>query len=415
MDPVAFARIARRIADASLGGLTEGEILADFCTALNEADVPVQRAVLGADTLHPVLAGRIFGWKQGEDGIILHEFGRSTTEEGERKWRESPFHHLEQSGASQLRVRIAGHNGDFPFPIVTDLAAEGYTDFLVTMTRFGDKAIIGQLDSIYASWSTGSEGGYSERQIEMLEALIPFAAAAIRSASVRRIADTLAETYLGRDAARRVLSGTITRGEAERISAALWFSDLRGFTRLSDTVSPELIMPLLNDYAGAAVAAVHQHGGEVLKFMGDGILAIFRNDGLRHSDLEAATHGALRALCQAQKNLRDVRNRRANAGLPVADMTVALHVGDVLYGNFGGEDRLDFTVVGPAVNELSRIAGMVRVVDQPAILSAAFRQAAGGLKDKAVSLGRYALRGVETPQELFTLDPEFLRAKLMAA
>jgi adenylate cyclase len=159
MDPVAFARIARRIADASLGGLTEGEILADFCTALNEADVPVQRAVLGADTLHPVLAGRIFGWKQGEDGIILHEFGRSTTEEGERKWRESPFHHLEQSGASQLRVRIAGHNGDFPFPIVTDLAAEGYTDFLVTMTRFGDKAIIGQLDSIFASWSTGSEGG----------------------------------------------------------------------------------------------------------------------------------------------------------------------------------------------------------------------------------------------------------------
>src|SRR3546814_10861539 len=114
MDPAAFARIARRIADASLVGLNEGDILADFCTALNEVDIPVSRAVLGADTLHPVLAGRIFGWKRDEAGIILHEFGRSTTEEGERKWRESPFHHLEQTGAAQLRVRIDGHNGEFP-------------------------------------------------------------------------------------------------------------------------------------------------------------------------------------------------------------------------------------------------------------------------------------------------------------
>ncbi|WP_341704203.1 adenylate/guanylate cyclase domain-containing protein [Ferrovibrio sp.] len=409
MDPAVFARIARRIADASLGGLTEGEILADFCTALNAADIPVGRALLGADTLHPVLAGRIFGWKRDQDETILHEFGRSATVEGERKWRESPFYHLEQSGAAQLRVRIDGHNGDYPFPVVTDLAAEGYTDYVVTMTRFGDKAVIGQLDSIYASWATDTGGGFTEMQIGMLEALIPFAAAAVRSASVRRIADTLAETYLGRDAARRVLSGTITRGEAERISAALWFSDLRGFTRLVDTVTPELIMPLLNDYAGAVVAAIHRHGGEVLKFMGDGVLAIFRNDGERHTDLEAATHDALRALCESQANLREVRNRRANAGLPVADMSIALHVGDVLYGNFGGEDRLDFTVVGPAVNELSRIAGMARSVDQPAILSAAFRQAAGGLKDKAISLGRYALRGVEMPQELFTLDAAFLR------
>jgi adenylate cyclase len=222
---------------------------------------------------------------------------------------------------------------------------------------------------------------------------------------VRRIADTLAETYLGRNAARRVLSGTIGRGEAERISAALWFSDLRGFTRLVDTVSPELIMPLLNDYAGAAVAAVHAHDGEVLKFMGDGVLAIFRDDG----NLENACRAALNALKSCTKELRSVRNQRANAGLPVTDMSVALHVGEVLYGNFGGEDRLDFTVVGPAVNELSRISGMARSVDQPAILSAAFRAAAGGLREECVSLGRYALRGVEAPQELFTLDPALLR------
>src|SRR3546814_1411055 len=119
-----------------------------------------------SDVCSSDLAGRIFGWKRDEAGIILHEFGRSTTEEGERKWRESPFHHLEQTGAAQLRVRIDGHNGEFPFPVVTDLAAEGYTDLLVTMTRFGDKAIIGQLDSIFASWR-------SEEHTSELKSLMP--------------------------------------------------------------------------------------------------------------------------------------------------------------------------------------------------------------------------------------------------
>lgn len=409
MDPASFARTVRQIADASLAGLSEGEILSSFCAALNNAGIPVSRALLGADTLHPVLAGRIFEWYRDKSEVGLHEFGRSSTMDGEPKWLQSPFYHLEQTRGTKVRCRIVGQNGDWRFPVLADLAAQGYTDYLATQTWFGEKGIIGQLDSIYASWSTNDPDGFSDDHLAALDDLIPFVAAAVRSASVRRIADTLAETYLGRDAARRVLSGTIGRGDAERISAALWFSDLRGFTRLVDTVESDLIMPLLNDYVGAAVAAIHANGGEVLKFMGDGVLAIFRKDGQRNSNIAAACNDALAALRGAVKSLREVRNRRANAGLPVTDMSVALHVGDLLYGNFGGEDRLDFTVVGPAVNELSRISGMTRSVDQPAILSAAFRAAAGGLQAEAVSLGRYALRGVEAPQELFTLDPAWLR------
>lgn len=409
MDPVVFTKIARCVADASLDGSTEGEILACFGNALNEAGIPVTRAMLGADTLHPVLAGRIFIWHRDIPDVGLHEFGRSTTAEGDRKWRESPFYYLETSGESLFRFRLLGHNGDYPYPVLSELAQQGFTDYLVTMTRFGEKGVIGQLDSVYASWATTSDAGYTDAQLETLKALIPFAAAAVRGASVRRIADTLAETYLGRDAARRVLSGTIGRGDAERISAALWFSDLRGFTKLVDTVSPNLIVPLLNDYAGAAVSAIHAQGGEVLKFVGDGVLAIFRSNDHESASLRDACHAALLALRECRKNLREVRNRRANAGLPVTEMSVALHVGEALYGNFGGEDRLDFTVVGPAVNELSRISGLARSVEQPVIFSAAFRQAAGGLQEKAVSLGRYALRGVESPQELFTLDPILLR------
>jgi adenylate cyclase len=405
MDSKVFTDIARSIADASLNGHSEGEILGHFCTNLNAAGIPVKRALLGADTLHPVLAGRIFSWHADKQDVELFEFGRSVTEEGQRKWQSSPFYHLETNGGDTFRFRLLGSNGDYPFPVLPELAEQGYTDYLVTMTRFGERAVIGQLNSIYASWTTMHEEGYSDRQIEVLNALIPFAAAAVRSASVRRIAETVAETYLGRNAAMRVLSGTIGRGEAERIKAALWFSDLRGFTRLVDTVSPDLIMPLLNDYAGAAVSAIHAHGGEVLKFVGDGVLAIFRDDG----NLQNASQQAIKALKTCLKDLRVVRNQRANAGLPVTEMSIALHVGEVLYGNFGGETRLDFTVVGPAVNELSRISGLARSVDQPAIFSAAFKEAAGGLKDYAISLGRYALRGVESPSELFTLDPALLR------
>lgn len=405
MDPKVFTNIARAIADASLNGHSEGEILGNFCTNLNAAGIPVKRALLGADTLHPVLAGRIFSWHADKQEVELFEFGRSVSEEGQRKWQSSPFYHLETSGDDSFRFRLAGHNGDYPFPVLPELAEQGYTDYLVTMTRFGERAVIGQLNSIYASWTTQHGEGYSDQQLDTLNALIPFAAAAVRSASVRRIAETVAETYLGRNAAQRVLSGTIGRGEAERITAALWFSDLRGFTKLVDTVSPDLIMPLLNDYAGAAVSAIHAHGGEVLKFVGDGVLAIFRDDG----NLQNACLQSLKALKGCMRELREVRNRRANAGVPVTDMSVALHVGEVLYGNFGGEDRLDFTVVGPAVNELSRISGLARSVDQRAIYSAAFKQAAGGLNDYAISLGRYALRGVENPSELFTLDPSVLR------
>jgi adenylate cyclase len=209
--------------------------------------------------------------------------------------------------------------------------------------------------------------------------------------------ETLMETYLGRDAARRVLSGRIVRGIAERIDAVVWFSDLRGFTRITDA-APDVVIPLLNDYADAILSAIQEHGGDVVKLIGDGVLAIFTAE-----DRARACSAALSAAVAARGDVAALKKRRAAEGKPVTDMYLGLHVGEVFYGNVGSRERLDFTVVGPAVNEASRIAAMCRSADQPVLISAAFADV-GDIKRRLVSVGRYALRGVSHAQELFTLD-----------
>ena len=208
------------------------------------------------------------------------------------------------------------------------------------------------------------------------------------------------ETYLGRDAGRSVLNGRIARGVAERIEAVLWYSDLRSYTRISDTMPPEQIIPFLNDYADAIISAIHEAGGDVLKLVGDGTLAIFKSD-----DLATAGRCALRAETLARSNIAALNLRRADEGLPVTAAYLGLHVGEVFYGNIGSRDRLDFTVVGPAVNEVSRIADLCRSTERDTLVSAAFREALHDLdRTGLVSVGRYALRGVSRSQDLFTLE-----------
>jgi adenylate cyclase len=215
------------------------------------------------------------------------------------------------------------------------------------------------------------------------------------------IASTLAEVYLGRDAGRRVLSGRILRGVADRIGAVLWFSDLRGYSAISDTAPPDEIIPLLNDYAEAVISAVHEAGGDVLKLIGDGTLAIFPAEAPGE-----ACRRALQAEAVLRQRIATLNERRVADDRPTTSVYLGLHIGEVFYGNIGSQDRLDFTVVGPAVNEVSRIASMCRSADRRMLVSSDFATAAEP-EDRArlVSVGRYALRGFERAQELFTVDP----------
>jgi adenylate cyclase len=398
MDHEAYLPLLAWITDAGLSGRRELELLQGFCERARAAGLPLVRAVLGVDTLHPVLEGRIFHWQADGAAPRESEYGRANPGASDATWRTSPFFHLYESGGTMLRRRLPDPGCEFA--LLDEIGQQGMTDYVALINRFGAEGAIGMMDCTFSSWATDRADGFADRDLEALEFLIPFLALAIKSASIARIAETLVETYLGRDAGHRVLRGHIERGVADKISAVLWFSDLQGFTRITDTAPPEQIIPLLNDYADAIVSAIQVQGGEVLKLIGDGILAIF------DAAAEDACGCALDAAEAARARIAALNEHRRQAGLPVTRSYLGLHVGEVFYGNIGSVDRLDFTVVGPAVNEASRIAAMCRALDQDVLLSSAFAEAAGAASRRLISVGRYALRGVRQPQELYTLDPE---------
>jgi adenylate cyclase len=398
-----FNELAEWVTQAGLIGRTESELMAGFCRRLAAGGVPLARALVVLDTLHPIYEGRAFRWRADvSETIEVLDYGRTNEGEAAELWRRSPFFHLLQTGGTEMRRCLAaGDPADFP--AIAQARDEGATDYLVFVHRFAAEGVIGEMDCVYSAWSSDAPDGFAGDDVTALRRLAPFLKLAVKSAALARIAGTLAETYLGRDAGRRVMSGRIVRGVAEKIGAVLWYSDLHGYTQISDNSPPEQIIPLLNDYAEVVVSAVHGHGGDVLKLVGDGTLAIFPAD-----NREEACLGALAAAVGMRDGVVELNGKRAAAGLPTTQVYLALHVGDVFYGNIGSKDRLDFTIVGPAVNEVSRILALSRSVEQDVLLSASFANALGSaMRRRLVSIGRYALRGVAQPQELFIPEPEF--------
>ena len=405
-----FADLSAWLTQAGLAGASETDIVSGFCDRCVAAGLPLARAVMFIDTLHPVHEGRLFRWGYGPGESPLLEYGRTSPDalaasgskpqdvESAERWRNSPHYRMVQTGDSFLRRRLNAAAAA-EFPLLADFLAAGMTDYVAIISRFAPEGVIGEMDGVYSSWATRAPDGFSDVHIAALERIAPYLALALKSVSLARMTGTLMETYLGRDAGRRVLGGRIVRGIAERIDAVVWFSDLRGFTRITDT-TPEHAIPLLNDYSDAIVSAIHEHGGDVLKLIGDGTLAIFTAEDRAH-----ACDAALSAAIAARAGVDELNGRRGAEGKPKTHMYLGLHVGEVFYGNVGSRERLDFTVIGPAVNEASRIAAMCRSVDQPVLMSAAFADVKD-IKRRLVSVGRYALRGVAHPQELFTLDPD---------
>jgi adenylate cyclase len=402
MDPASFSKLRTWLTEAGLAGESETALLNGFCQRGLEAGLPIARAVMIIDTLHPVYEGRAFFWRRegGQRQSELVEYGPSNEGEMAETWRRSVFFHLLQTDGSLFRVRFhAGETTDFP--TIAQMQGEGISDVVAIITRFAGSRAIGEMDSLYCYWATDRPQGFDEAQVDALSRLMPTLALAVKCVSLAGIAGTLVETYLGRDAGRRVLMGLIRRGVAEKISAVLWYSDLREFTRIADQAEPEQIIPLLNDYAEAVISAIYDNGGDVLKLIGDGILAIFTADPAAE-----ACRSALAAQAALHDGIVGLNQRRAADNLPTTQVYLGLHIGEVFYGNIGSDERLDFTVVGPAVNEVARIAAMCRSAERNVLVSQAFADAMARLeRGRLVSVGRYALRGIERPQELFTLDP----------
>jgi adenylate cyclase len=404
MNDTDIDRLTDWVIRQGLEGIEETELLRTFCKKCAALNLPLSRGLAFIDTLHPVYEGRLFRWRDdGAEEEATRDYGRSDQGEAAESWQRSPFFHMLQTGGQEMRRRI-GFGEPADYPIIQDMKDAGHTDYMLFVHRFAGDTTIGEMDGVYSAWSTRHAEGFSEANLRALRRLVPALALAIKSAALARIAGTLVEVYLGRDAGRRVLAGRIQRGVADRIDAVLWFSDLRSFTTITDTAPPGEIIPLLNDYAEAVITAVQDAGGDVLKLIGDGTLAIFRDD-----DSALACTKALKAEREMRRHVRELNDRRGGEGRPTTSVYVGLHIGEVRYGNIGSVDRLDFTVVGPAVNETSRIASMCRSVDRPVLISSAFSEALPAYKRRdLVSVGRFALRGVGRAQDLFTLDPTLI-------
>jgi adenylate cyclase len=403
MNETSFNELAAWVTEAGLIGRSESELMAGFCQRAVAAGIRLARGIVILDTLHPIYEGRAFRWRADiPEAAEILDYGRTNEGEAAENWRRSPFFHLLQRGQTEMR-RFLGAGDPADFPAIVQARDEGATDYLVLVHRFAAEAVIGEMDCVYSSWSSDAPNGFGEDGVAALRRLSSFLKLALKSAALARIAGTLAETYLGRDPGRRVMSGRIVRGVAEKIGAVLWYSDLHGYTQISDNSPPEQIIPLLNDYAEVVVSAVHGLGGDVLKLVGDGTLAIFPAD-----NREEACRGALTAAVRVRNEVIKLNGKRSADGLPTSQVYLALHVGDVFYGNIGSKDRLDFTIIGPAVNEVSRILAMSRSVEQDVLISADFADAAGAeMRRRLLSVGRYALRGVAHPLELFTPEPDF--------
>jgi adenylate cyclase len=394
MDQARRSDIAIWITEAGLAGRAETEMLAGFCERVTAAGIPLRRALVIIDTLHPIHEGQAFRWFHDRPVEIV-EYARTNEGEARDTWLRSTFYHTLQSGQPMMRWRLTPEVLT-QFTGLADYHAAGITEYVVMINRFAAEGVIGDMDAVYSAWMTDAADGFSDSDVADLQRLTPFLALAMKAGALARMSSTLLETYLGRDAGRRVMSGRIARGVADRVDKVLWFSDLRGYTRITDT-DPEQIIPLLNDYADAIISAIQAEGGDVLKLIGDGILATFPA-----AERQPACRRAVAAAMKAKAAVAELNRRRAAENRPITDMYLGLHVGEVFYGNIGSMDRLDFTVVGPAVNEVSRIAAMCRSVDQPVLMSAEFARALND-PQRVVSVGRYALRGVARPQELFTL------------
>jgi adenylate cyclase len=385
-----------------LTGLPENDLIRGFCERCRAGGLDLSRGLAFIDTLHPIYEGRGFRWSDTPTNESDTFEYRSTSEgDAGKNWRRSAFHHMLENGHDELAIDLADC-GSLDFSMIGELAEKGHRHFLAFVHRFGDAGTLGQMDCFYSYWTTRRSRGFSESELVALRDLVPVLGLAIKSAQQVDIARTLGRVYLGRDASEKVLRGHITRGVTERISAVLWFSDLRGSTKISEGIGPGEIIPFLNDYAEASIDAIHEAGGDVLKLIGDGVLAMFTN-----GDMAVARRAALQAEHRFRLNINDLNARRSKDGRPTTTAYVGLHVGEVFYGNIGSEDRLDFTVVGPAVNEVSRIASMCNSIDREFLVSSEFRTGLDATGRRyLVSTGRYALRGIGRSQDLYTLDPD---------
>jgi adenylate cyclase len=366
-------RIVDWLVDGAPGAPTPVALLERLCPDLVAAGLPLDRVESFVRTLHPHVVGRSFRWSPG-----------GPVEAREQSWAYlrspdflgTPVAEVFRTGAEWRGRRRTGE--------------DGFTDFFAGPLHF----LSGEVHAI--TFATRAPGGFTDEHLGAIRAVLRPLSRIAEIFALRRTAVNLLSTYVGRDAGERILAGHVQRGDAESLLAVLWWSDLRGFTLLSREHPPAEVLRTLNDLFDCQVPAIERHGGEVLKFIGDGLLAIFPLGGERSH--RATCDAALAAAGEALAALAPLNRERAADGRPLIRVGLALHLGEVAYGNIGGVHRLDFTCIGPAVNLAARLESLTAQLQRPVVLSA---EVARVTSYRVERLGTFDLKGVAEPTEVF--------------
>jgi adenylate cyclase len=402
--------LGRRIIETHIWAVREGlrgatayDLFDGFCQRLVIHGTPLWRAHVAMQTLHPQWHGYGYTWRRDLNAIEPEQYAHGSFDGDD--WLSSPLSHLIRRAYAgednpSMRRRLEAGPEQRDFPVLREFFAAGATDYFAHLFEFGngDRS---QGTGIVYSFATDQKGGFAEDGVTLMQATLPALSLAMKAHAGHVIASGLLATYLGEDAGRRVHSGAIMRGSVDKLSAVLWYADIRGFTPISDAAPGPVVVDLLNDVFEALAAALRPRGGQVLKFIGDAMLATFSFD---EADRAETCRRALDAAIEATQNLVALNAARAAAGALVAAVDLALHIGEVLYGNVGATDRLDFTVIGPAVNEATRIEALCELLGRSLLISPEFAAAVAGGGSRLESLGRHVLRGVSEPKEIFPLD-----------
>jgi adenylate cyclase len=383
-DPLArwFVTEAYRITDTAA-------LIAASGSEIARAGIPLWRLAYFQFTLHPEVAGKSYTWRLGDQVARVSAAPHGLLEE--QRYRDSPLRPIFEE---RRTVRVRLERDEPQAPVLRELKGDGATDYVALPLVFST----GHIDAL--SVVSNTPGGFSRDDLDRMW-LLQFAFARIvETHSLRDTATYLLDAYVGRAAGERILAGDVKRGGGETIEAVIWYCDLRGFTSLSDQLSRDMVIALLNDYFGALGAVVTQAGGEILKFIGDAMLAIFP---VAHAEARPeVVMRAARAAMAARAAIDELNRQRLARAEPAIRFGLALHLGEVMFGNIGSGARLDFTVIGPAVNHAARLEGLSAAIDRPVVVSSTF---AAFLPPRDLTpLGDHALKGIAEPQAVYGLD-----------
>jgi len=363
---------------------------------VDAAGIPIQRFHISFSLLHPLYDGMGLTWRRGQ-ALEVRRFERTDGPENPA-WTNSPLNHMIQRRLMSLRRRLTGPEAMLDFPLLEELRAEGATDYFAFAIPFSSE----ENDGLIGSWVTNRKRGFLDADLRALQRVQRRLAVACRMVIRGQVAQNVVATYLGQGAGRRVLAGQFRRGDGETIPAVIWYSDLRGSTAMAERLDRAAYTEILNCYFECVGGAILKAGGEILDFIGDAILAIFPIDGEKARRGDACARAYAAAL-EAQRNIESTNAARHGGGMPQLAYGLALHVGDVMFGNIGTRDRLSFSVIGPSVNKVARLEALTKEVGRPVVASGAYIESCPGDWEL---LGHFKVQGIAEPVELFAPKPQ---------